>query len=750
MIKHKSRVVLASLLIGLIPWPMPWQIGGAIDNAIYQAVWGLAFYIWQPHATMMAISHVFTKLSDALTSNVLPLMSEFIINYVQETNIYVMALTLAIMLGGLSLVFSFVDLRIVDFGKMLQYTVIVLLVFTYGGSAMQAVETLREDIATGLYEGVYSTVEDGGVFGDAFQAPAPTDPWAEFNTGGASPRSVYDTALIALEASAMEALVPGLPSGFESRYFPHASIGDLNSGRRSDAIQAGWQGVIRLWLSYPLSIVSVIESLMEVLFSIAGMILLTAMPLALVFGFFRPTEAIISRLMQQYIMFAVNYLVIAMLTSIGVSGLITATATRSLTMLAAGAFLSAIFYWIGLKAAWGAMKSSFTAFTGSVAQALDVEEPMGAAVDTVKGGVGAAVGLAGAGAALAAGMPHLAPAALKAGQSFTDLSEEEQQAERRKGRVRAGLGVLGGMAMQGTPLQGPATAYSAMRTFGGSEGMDEMLGGLTGADAAMVGLSSRSPFGAVYALDRARRRRERLERKYQGGRSGDRSRGGGEGWADDPDARQGTVPDGTGITMDTFTDSPWEREVQQAMVQFGDQWAQEVAQAVREVAADLRAQGMDEETIAAHFVNQDGDPSFDSGRGRDVFNDLSPEVQRLLAKETGALRGARGVIGEEVMPERSITRQEMADAVAYAVDNAGNESGAGARAVAEALGTKVEQLGNHFGGYNSMISTAQKQGYTGSQVKQQILDPSGDYVDDNMKSLTRFVPAETTYKQSKL
>jgi hypothetical protein len=196
--------------------------------------------------------------------------------------------------------------------------------------------------------------------------------------------------------------------------------------------------------------------------------------------------------------------------------------------------------------------------------------------------------------------------------------------------------------------------------------------------------------------------------------------------------------------------SPWEQEIRQAMTQYGREWAQEVADAVREVAEELRVQGLDEDAVAAHFVDQNGEPSFNSGRGRDIFDNLSPEVKRLLAAEPEVRGAARGVIGEEAMPERTITRQDLADAVAYAVDNAGGESGAGARAVAEALGTETKGLANHLGSYNSLIQTARRQGYSGDEVRQQILDPGGDYLDDNVRKLTRFIPAEMEYKQSKL
>ena len=765
--KRRAQMVLAGLVLplsGVLPRPpMPWEIGPAIDNALYQVEWSLAFYAWQPHTTMMAISHVFANLSDSLTTNMLPMVVDFVIQYIKTSNIFGIGVALALVLAGLSMLGSFIDLSIVDLKQVFRYAILISLVLAYGASAMQSVEILRGNLASALYENAYSAIASGSGFSGVFAAPAETDPWARFELEDRAPprgrTSAYDVALSALESSAMEAVLPSLPSGFESRYFPHPSIASLNESRRSNAIQAGWQGIVRLVLSYPLSVVSLVETGMEVLFAIAGMILLASMPFALVFGLFRPTDAIVGRLLQQYLTFFVNYVVVSMLISIGVSGLVSAAATRSMTMMAAGAVLSAIFYWFGVKSAWGAAKSSFTAVTGSVAQALDVEEPVGAAGGALRTAGGMVVGAGGAVAAAAAGMPQLAPAALKAGQSFSELGADERDAERRKGRIRAGLGVFGGMAMQGTPIQGPATALTAMRSFGTEGGMDEMLTGLEAADATMVGLSSRSPFGAVYALDRARRRRERLENQYGDkktgkqvgddvGRGGAGQRGAKTGSATaSPATNTGAA---VGLTFRPKDDSPWKQEIEQAMLQFGDHWAQEVANAVRETADQLRDQGMTEKEVARHFVDDEREPSFNSAHGRTIFDNLGEETKRLLANESEALRAARGIIGEEVMPTREITREELADAVAYAVNNAGNETGAAARAVAESLGVAIEELGAQYPAYNSLVKTVRKTGGTGEDVRRQLLDPSGDFLTENTKKLTRFMPQEIIFKETKL
>ncbi len=783
--KLRHRGVLAGLavpLAGLIPTPpFPWQIGPAIDNALYQMEWSIAFYTWQPHTTMMAIANVFSKVANALTTSILPTVATFIITFIQDSNIYGVAVGLALILAALSLLGSFLDLRLVDLKEVFKYAILISLVLTYGANAMSSVESFRGSLASTLYESAYSAVDSGGGMGGVFAAPAPTEPWAHFTLEDRAPPSgritSYDAALSALGASASEAMMPSLPAGFVSQFFPHDSITSLSDGQRSDAIQTGWQGIVRLLLSVPLSWASVVESAMEVLFSIAGMILLISMPFVLVFGLFRPTQPIVAQLLQQYLALFINYVVVSMLTAIGVSGLVTAATTHSLTMMVAASLLSYIFYWFGIRAAWNAAKSSVTAATGSIAQAVGVEEPIGKAVDTVKGGIGMAVGGAGAVAAVAAGMPQLAPAVLEAGQSFSSLGADEQRSERRKGFIRAGLGIAGGMAMQGTPLQGPATAAAALGTLGGEEGVGEMVAGMKGADATMVGLSSRSPFGAVYALDRARRRRERFERKYGGsqeeGSSNEeqssenqqsttqvQSSGGGVGRHSSgqaPDRGPAQAPAAAhataGATIQLFQpdkDSPWKQEIQQGIARFGKEWANEVAEAVRELADDLRVQSVDEEDVARHFVDDQGQVSFNSDLGRDIFDNLEDATQKLLVTEEAARKAALGVIGEEVMPERTITKEDLAEAVAYAVDHGGNEKGAGAQAVAKNLNLDTSQLGSSYGAYNSLVSAVRKMGHSGADVRQQILDPEGDYLPDNAKKLTNFMPSEIRFKKAKL
>jgi hypothetical protein len=197
-------------------------------------------------------------------------------------------------------------------------------------------------------------------------------------------------------------------------------------------------------------------------------------------------------------------------------------------------------------------------------------------------------------------------------------------------------------------------------------------------------------------------------------------------------------------------ESPWKQEIQQGIAQFGREWAEEVAEAVRELADELRAQGQDEEEVALHFVDDQGQVSFNSDRGRDIFDNLEDATQKLLVTEEAARKAALGVIGEEVMPERTITREDLANAVAYAVDHGGSGKSAGAHAVAENLNLEVSQLGASFGAYNSLVSTIRKTGHSGADARQQILDPEGDYLPKNAKSLANFMPSEIRFKKTKL
>jgi hypothetical protein len=665
----------------------------------YQLWLSIATMLWQPHVTMIAISYAFSKLAEILTGGILPLILSFIITYLQETSIYSIAATLAVALAALGLAASFLDLRIVDLRQFIKYAFLASVVLSQGPALMADVEATRRDVASAVYERAYSEV-GSGEFAHAFSAaPTPAEPWARFDLTDYDPAgySAFDVALSALQSSPAEAMLPGLPSGFTAVFFPHASITDLDAGTRSDAIQTGWHGVVRLVLAYPLSIVSVVESLMEVIFSAAGMILLTALPFALVFGFFLPTEAILTRLLRQYLLFFLNYVVVSMLIAVGVSGLVAAASRHSLTMMAAGAFLSAVFYFFGMRVAGGALRSSFTAFTSSVAQALNVEAPEEAA----RRGLGTATGVLGAGVAVAAGAPFLAPAAMQAGQSLTAGGEG---GERAKSIARVSLGYLGGTMMHGSGLAGPATAISTMQALGGGQGgMGSMLDDLSAADATMVGLSSQTPWGAALALDRAARRRDRFQRKWSGGeRSPSVELGvgpsGPHGSYSDADpgiamerpgpARQGRVPL-------RRVPSSWQRYIDPAIARYGDNWAREINAAIGDVVDEFRQAGVSLSELVEHFTDDEGKLALSTAGGRRVFDRLSDETKATLRDPEGRM-AIRALIGQEVVAQPVTTRlpppQERAawqQSLESAIDQYGD---VWADKVAEAIRDAVREM----------------------------------------------------------
>jgi hypothetical protein len=783
---------------------VPWDIAGAFDNLTYQLWLSAASILWQPHVTMVAVAHTFSRLAATLTAGVLPLILSFVTAYIRQSNLYATAAALAVALAALGLAASYLDLRMIDLRQFITYAVLAGLVLSQGPALMTDVEGARREVAAAVYERAYATVKGDTLAGAFSAAPMPSEPWAQFDLVDYDPvgYSALDVALSALEASPAEAMLPGLPSGFAAAFFPHGSITDLDAARRADAIQTGWQGVMRLLLAYPLSIVAVIEGLMEVVFSAAGMILLAALPLALVFGFFLPTEAIVTRLLRQYTMFFVNYVVVSMLAAVGVSGLVAAATRRSLTMMAAGAVLSALFYFFGVRVAVRALQSSFTAFTGSVAQTLNVEGPGRA----VRRGLSTAVGLAGAGLAIAGGAPLLAPAVLRAGRSFTEGDDGRESAG---SLARTGLRLAGSSLMRRSSLArldpgaegmmhelvdaDADTVRLAARRFSRVQGRTPADGG-TGAghvnEDRVLHRSGQETIaaagerygpewleevsGAVEDVvgemrDRGLESREIVERfgnrdaialASHGGRKvlaalGDGTRG----TLRDPLARQALRavmdhrvtrrggPRGTGLhepewSLDTTT------EIETAVACYGADWDTQVSQAIDETLEGMRRRGVSSGDIPYRFVDRRGDVVLSSEGGRAVIGRLNRRVRESMEEPQGR-SAVLGMVAERVMPRTEIGRQDITDAIADVVD-AGAARG-GADAVARRLNVVPEALGSAYGPITSLLRRAEEQGLSGEDIRRTRFGPAahdhgtGNWVQALVKRMPDRIPVRRSH-----
>lgn len=714
---------------------IPWDLGKTFDNLQYQFVYFLATQVYLPHSILLTVAYYLDRASQILTGGLLPLALTVIATMLAETNIFVTVGTIAVLLFGLSLILSFLNWRPVELSKILWYLLLAVLFLAQGPEFMTLIERTRRDIAGAVYERTYASVYSGGEWGNLFGGVGAPAEWATFQIQDyhAPGYNVQDVALSALIVGQGEESSGALSSGLAGRFFPYPNgIANLSEGQRSEALNRAKDGIARILLIYPLSVIAVIEAFMELTFSVAGFFLMLAIPLALVMSFFAPTEGIFLNLVQKYVTLLLNYVVISALISIGVAGMISAAVNGSLIFAIAGAVFACMFYAFGVSMGWQSARSSAFALSGTMATTLGVKDPVMSGLDAANTAVGAGVGLVGAAAAVAAGMPMLAPAAFNIGgemKPFGALTSDERASvdyhpgwETAKGLIRTGLGVAGGEMLRGSPMSGLATGFSMM------SGMSDSVGGMLretpASDAVMVGLTTNAanPAALAIALDRTSQRRERLQRRY-----GDRDHRDRDAAA--PPARRATtsapepavelatqIPQpNTSQSIGYVSDpvSPWRAVVDEGIRNHGDAWANKVAQALRETVTSLRGQGVPSEQIPQQFVNETGQPDIRTRGGREVFDRLDLDAKQVLRDPT-AQAALAGIVGETVMPRVQVSREDLIHAVAQAVEDGATQ---GAEAVAQKLGSTGSALGSSYGAVNAIVARAQSMGVSAADTE---------------------------------
>jgi hypothetical protein len=664
------------------------------------------------------------------------------------------------------------------------------LILSQGPDAMVRIEEMRRKQAQLLYERTYSEMSSSGVLSGVLSAGAGTASWASF-----SMRSFYSAGLSAEDAALSvvgvqhkgEELRGTLPSGLENRFFTPASIRQLNEGTRNAELQEATNGVMLLVMTYPVSIVAVWEGVMELLFGIAAFFLLISLPISLVFSFFLPTEGVFLGILKQYGYLLMYYMILNMLIAMGMSGLVLAAGQGSVPLAVGGSVFSMVFYAFGLNLAKQSAMNSFTALSGGVAQTMGFRDPTQQAVGAVKTAGGLALGAAGAGLALAAGAPMLAPSLLGAGAGAGGAGSDGRSAvtggdgstglqgqgwqsptleamDRQKSWVRAGLGWAGGRLMKGTPFQGPATSLATMK----SRDIDipEAVQAATGADAALVGLTAggRSFFDDFIVMDRiSRRARQRMnaagsrharsfrdvaqeQEQRLGSADGSHQQGPQQPQQPAPPAPP-PEPDYSRMRYQTSSSSPWKRDIHEALNQYGEKWGHEMARAISRSLVRYLNEGLSDEEIRARFL-EDGEPSLQTAGAHQVFRNL-PEEQRETLRTEAAQAAMSGMIGEAVMPRTQVSRDDLARAIADAVRD-GFVEGQGAEAVARQLGTSGDGLGHDYGVVNRVADDVARSGLSPQEIE--ITLATGE-VFDGREDLARnrhLLPDEITFRKSRL
>ncbi len=671
---------------------LPWDIGAAMDNLGYQTLKTVAELLWVFHAVLLTLSYFIHLAAEKLTQGLLPLILKIATDYLKESGIFKALAEIAFLLVILGLIASFIEVRLVDLRKFLLYAILASLVLSSGPAMMSRIEATRRDAARALNERVFSQVLGSGDLGYG-DLPAPA-PWASFTLND------YDEPGYTARDAALSALLVGggheemfgpLPQQFRSQYFEPISLITLTDpAARNVALDQANNGVTRLLLAYPLSLVSVLEGLVELLFSVAGAFLMIALPFSLLFAFFLPTEGITLGLLRQYLNLLLNYFVVNVLIAIGLAGLVAAAARGSLLLAVGGSAMAWLFFAFGLNVAKQSAQGSFTALTGSVAGLLGVRDPVADALQGARQAAGVAVGLAGAGVAAAAGMPQLAPTALSLGIG----GGTPGPADHLKTVARVGLGLMGGEMMQGTPIAGLATAASTVQSMSDGKGLLDNLAKLQGSDAVMVGMRAGAGdvAGIAIGLDRALDRRERLADKAQK--------------QEKETAKPPTyIPD---------VASPWREPIDRGLRQQGEEWGARIAQAIVQTLESYRGQGLSETALVQKFTNSEGAPALDSAGSKAVFAQLDSQTRDTLLKTPEAKAAFVGLVGEAVMPKTTATAPDLAAAIAAAV--AGGATN-GAEIVAWQLGSNVQALGPAYGPINGIVHEARALGLNGEQTR---------------------------------
>lgn len=214
-----------------------------------------------------------------------------------------------------------------------------------------------------------------------------------------------------------------------------------------------------------------------------------------------------------------------------------------------------------------------------------------------------------------------------------------------------------------------------------------------------------------------------------------------------PPSQQESKVDFSRIRYHTSASSPWKAEVHQALSRYGDEWGDQIAQAIVRTLHNYEAQDMSGDEIRARFT-RDGAPSLRTAGGRDVFDNLPLETRQTLGN-TDAQRAVAGMIGEAVMPRIEISRDVLVGAIADAVRE-GFPEGQGAQAVAAQLGTSAEGLGSNYGVINNVANEVVRSGLSADGIEATLR--TGNVIDgrSDLAQKREMLPNQITFRKSTL
>ncbi len=357
-----------------------------------------------------------------------------------------------IVLGITYLLAAFARMRVVEPRSAIAWYLAAALFFTLGPELYRGMSDFRRTISQGLYASTLSGLQSvtGATFGSLGSVQGvdlPLLPLCD-NLGtympGATTTTIdgLDVALSYLRADGIDVMgyhppwravgcqphppndpLTGLwtadvlpwewkrPGSYFDNTMQGYFFSFLTPEQRQHSLAMATSAQARILTAWPLVLFGVAEQLVYLLLTIAQGITFLSFGIAVMFAFFKKTEAIARSIIDLWIELIIQTLVIALIQAlVAAFFLIGAASGNSMVVLGIGLLcliFMVIVLWSGVKAVWNAFNRLFSAFGQATGGA--VITPGTAALMTTAGAVGAAaVGTAVAGGAISVGSNALA------------------------------------------------------------------------------------------------------------------------------------------------------------------------------------------------------------------------------------------------------------------------------------------------------------------------------------------------------
>ena len=495
----------------------------AIDGFWYNLLLNLAGLHWGLLRGFIMMGYIVEVINRWLAQNAFsPLIQ--MTNDTLEVAVGLAFVVALFVLGITYLLAAIIRLDVVSPRSAIIWYIAGSLFFAVGPSLYQGMNDFRMTVAEGFYLSALSGLQGsvGGTFGSLAQVQsadlgigAICDHLGVYLPGatGAGRIDGLDVALAYLRADGPDVMgypqpfySPGCPTHLfnpltgayvspipQEWHFP-GSYFDVNQGAAlsfdtmtdaqraaSLAVASSSQG--RLLTAWPLVLFGVVEQLVFLLITIAQGLTFISFGVAILFAFFKRTEAIANSIVNQWIELIVQTVIIALIQALVVA-LFLAGTTAGNGMVVLGVGLICLVFmlitlWSGVKAVWNSFNRLFSAFSQAAGGTIITPAQAGSAAATA--------GVMAAGGAVAIGSSSLA------GMTAMDMGATRAQT--------AGL-TLGGV----TPLTSAARTLAylpGVRNTALGEAAEQFLEGATtrrvaGPALGMMLMTDRDPASADY------------------------------------------------------------------------------------------------------------------------------------------------------------------------------------------------------------------------------------------------------------